>query len=157
MRTLDHLHRVSPPLLSDEDKELAKAAQRCIMASLDHARAATITLRTDEEGSSPVVELPPATLRLIGQLLGALSEGHTVVLMPGTQELTTVQAAHLLNVSRPFLIKEMEAGRLPYRKVGSHRRVALDDLLAYAKEMRARQRQALERLAENERELGLDY
>jgi len=51
----------------------------------------------------------------------------------------------------------MEAGRLPYRKVGSHRRVALDDLLAYAKEMRARQRQALERMAENERELGLDY
>lgn len=68
-----------------------------------------------------------------------------------------MEAANFLNVSRPFVIKEMEAGRLPHRKVGSHRRIALEDLLAYAQNMRTQQASALERLADNARELGLEY
>ena len=68
-----------------------------------------------------------------------------------------MEAANFLNVSRPFVIKEMESGRLPYRKVGSHRRVVMDDLLAYAQKMRAQQTSALNRMADNARELGLDY
>jgi excisionase family DNA binding protein len=70
---------------------------------------------------------------------------------------TTVEAAHFLNVSRPFVIKEMESGRLPYRKVGTHRRVALHSLMDYQRRMRQQQEQALERMADNARELGLDY
>jgi excisionase family DNA binding protein len=71
--------------------------------------------------------------------------------------LTTVEAANLLNVSRPFVIKEMESGRLPHRKVGTHRRIALEDLLAYARNMHAQQASALDRMADNARELGLNY
>jgi excisionase family DNA binding protein len=112
---------------------------------------------TTDAGEHPTVDLPPAALKLIGQLLGAMSEGHPIILMPTEQEFTTVEAANFLNVSRPFVIKEMEAGRLSYRKVGSHRRIALGDLLAYARKMRAQQAGALERLADNARELGLDY
>ena len=101
--------------------------------------------------------MPPAALKRIGQLLGAMSEGRPIVLMPTEQEFTTVEAANFLNVSRPFVIKEMESGRLPHRKVGSHRHIALEDLLAYAQKMRAQQAKALERMAENARGLGLDY
>ena len=68
-----------------------------------------------------------------------------------------MEAANFLNVSRPFVIKEIEEGRLPHRKVGTHRRVAFEDLVAYAREMRKRQDSALERMAENARNLGLDY
>ena len=156
MRTIDRVREVPPPLLTPKDQEMVRVAQRCIMASLDHSRAATITLTTDT-GEHPEVELPPAALKLIGQLLGAMSEGRPVVLMPTEQELTTVEAAHFLNVSRPFVIKEMEAGRLPHRKVGSHRRIAMDHLLVYAQNMRAQQAAALDRMADNARELGLDY
>jgi excisionase family DNA binding protein len=156
MRTIDRVREVPPPLLTPKDQEMVRVAQRCIMASLDHSRAATITLTTDT-GEHPAVELPPAALKLIGQLLGAMSEGRPVVLMPTEQELTTVEAAHFLNVSRPFVIKEMEAGRLPHRKVGSHRRIAMDHLLVYAQNMRAQQAAALDRMADNARELGLDY
>ena len=156
MRTIDLVREVSPPLLNAKDKEMVRVAQRCIMASLDHSRAASIMLTTDA-GEQPTIELPPAALKLIGQLLGAMSEGRPIVLMPTTQELTTVEAANFLNVSRPFVIKEIEAGRLPHRKVGQHRRIAMEDLLAYAQNMRAQQASALERLAENARELGLDY
>ena len=155
MRAIDRVREVSPPP-SPKDKEMVRVAQRCIMAALDHSRAASITLTTDK-GEHPTVEVPPAALKLIGQLLGVMSEGRPVVLMPTDQEFTTVEAANFLNVSRPFVIKEIEAGRLPYRKVGSHRRIALDDLVEYGRNMRARQANALKRMAENARELGLDY
>lgn len=156
MQAIDQVREVTPPPLSAKDRDMVRVAQRCIMASLDHSRAAAITLTTDT-GDCPTVEVPPAALKMIGQLLGAMSEGRPVVLMPTDQELTTVQAAHFLNVSRPFVIKEIEAGHLPHRKVGSHRRIALDDLLTYAQKMRAQQAGALERMAENARELGLEY
>lgn len=156
MRTIDRVREVTPPLLNARDREMVRVAQRCIMASLDHSRAAAITLTTDT-GEHPTVEVPPAALKLIGQLLGAMSEGRPLLLMPTEQEFTTVEAANFLNVSRPFVIKEMEAGRLPHRKVGSHRRISFEDLLAYAQKMRAQQASALDRMADNARELGLDY
>jgi excisionase family DNA binding protein len=156
MRTMDRVRDVTPPPLNPDDREMARLAQRCIMESLDHSRAAVITLTTDT-GEHPVAGVPPAALKLIGQLLGAMSEGRPVVLMPIEQELTTVEAAHFLNVSRPFVIKEMGSGRLPHRKVGTHRRIALEDLLAYARNMHAQQASALDRMADNARELGLNY
>ena len=156
MRTLEKLREVVPPPLSGQEVEMAKVAQRCIMEALDRSRAAAITLTTDE-GEHPPVQLPPQALKFIGQLLGAMSEGRPIVLMPANKEVTTVEAAHFLNVSRPFVVKEIEEGRLPHRMVGTHRRVAFEDLLAYARKMREKQVAALARMADNARELGLDY
>jgi len=153
---LERTRQVVPPSMSPQELEMARVAQRCIMEALDHSRAAAITLTTTD-GSHPTIELPPAALKLIGQLLGVMSEGRPITLMPSKQEFSTVEAANFLNVSRPFVIKEIEQGRLPHRKVGSHRRVAFEDLVSYAREMRKRQEHALERMAENARELGLDY
>ncbi len=156
MRTIDKSRQVIPPTMSAKDIEMARVAQRCIMEALDHSRAAAITLTTDS-GEHPTVDVPPAALKLIGQLLGAMSEGRPITLVPSSQELSTVEAAHFLNVSRPFVVKEIDAGRLPHRLVGTHRRVAFEDLIAYARKMREQQEAALERMAENARELGLDY
>ena len=156
MTAIEKARQVLPPPMSAEEVEMARAAQRCIMEALDHSRAAAITLTTTD-GTHPTVELPPAALKLIGQLLGALSEGRAVTIIPSKQEFSTVEAANFLNVSRPFVIKEIEEGRLPHRKVGTHRRVAFEDLVVYAREMRKRQEGALERMADNARELGLDY
>ena len=156
MRTLEKAVKVTHPVMSAADIEMAQAAQRCIMQALDHSRAAQITLMTDT-GEHPTIALPPAALKLIGQVLGAMSERRSVSIIASDHELSTVEAANFLNVSRPFVIKEIEAGRLKHRMVGSHRRVEFSDLLAYAKEMRQRQKQALERMADNARELGLEY
>jgi excisionase family DNA binding protein len=142
--------------MSAGELEMARVAQRCIMEALDHSRAAEITLTTDE-GEHPAIAVPPSALKLIGQLLGAMSEGRSVMLVPAHREFTTVEAAHFLNVSRPFVIKEIEEGRLPHRLVGTHRRIAFDDLSAYANDMHAKQAAALERMAENAAELGLEY
>ncbi|MGH8777804.1 helix-turn-helix domain-containing protein [Paraburkholderia sp.] len=156
MRTVDRIREVTPPPMTEREQEMARVAQRCIMEALDHSRAASITLTTDK-GESPSVEVPPAALKLIGQLLGAMSEGRSILLTPANREFTTVEAAHFLNVSRPFVIKEIEEGRLPHRMVGTHRRIAFNDLVAYANRMREKQTAALERMADNARELGLDY
>ncbi len=121
---LEKIREVVPPQMSPQEVEMARAAQRCIMEALDHSRAATITLTTTD-GGHPTVELPPAALKLIGQLLGAMSDGRPITLMPSKQEFSTVEAANFLNVSRPFVIKEIEEGRLPHRKVGTHRRMRL--------------------------------
>lgn len=155
MATIER-ERLLPPELTPEETEVVRAAQRLISESLDHSRAASITVRS-EDGSAPSVTVPPAVLRFMGQALGLLARRQPVVLMPQNQELSTVEAAHFLNVSRPFVIKEIEAGRLKHRKVGSHRRVLYEDLLEYARAMRAQQQLALERMAANARELGLEY
>jgi excisionase family DNA binding protein len=138
MRTVDRIREVTPPPLTEHELEMARVAQRCIMEALDHSRAAAITLTTDK-GEHPSVEVPPAALKLIGQLLGAMSEGRSITVMPANREFTTVEAAHFLNVSRPFVIKEIEEGRLPHRMAGTHRRIAFDDLVKYANTMHEKQ------------------
>ena len=156
MATTERTRGLVPAPMTEHEQEMARVAQRCIMESLDRSKAAEIVL-TSEDGDLPAVSLPPNSLRLIAQLLGALSEGKAVTVVPAERELSTLEAAHLLNVSRPFLIKQMEAKKLPYKLVGSHRRVTAEDLMAYRQTMQAGQADALRRLADDAAELGLDY
>lgn len=148
--------RLVPPPLNDRETEMVRIAERMIMACLDHSRAATITIESDD-GSSPSVQVPPQVLRVLGQTLGLMARHQPIMLVPEKQEHSTVEAANYLNVSRPFLIKEIEAGRLVHRMVGTHRRVKFSDLMDYAKAMRAKQQEALDKKAANARELGLEY
>lgn len=143
-----------PVLQTPEEQDMARAAQKCIMEALDRSRAPSIRLVADGETA---LELPPDVLRVLGQVLGLMSQGRPITLLPADQEFTTVEVARLLNVSRPFVIKEIEAGRLACRKVGSHRRIALADLDAYRETLRARQEAALDAMASNADELGLEY
>ena len=154
--TQEPTRRSKRPELSLEELEMARVAHRCIAESLDRARAATIRL-TSDEGEMPSVDLPPGALRLIGEVLGQLSERKAVTVVSAKLEMTTVEAASYLHVSRPFLIREIEAGRLPHRMVGSHRRVQFDDLHAYKLQMLAGQKDALRQIAENAHDLGLEY
>lgn len=142
--------------MSEAERELARVANRCIGESLDRARAAQIAI-VGEDGAMPPVQLPTQALRLIGEVLAALSERRAVTIVSAKREMTTMEAAHYLHVSRPFVIREIEAGRLPHRRVGTHRRVAFDDLHAYKQRMLSNQKDALRRLSENAAELGLDY
>ncbi len=86
-----------------------------------------------------------------------MARGQTLTLVPHGQELTTQEGADLLHMSRPHLVKLLEQGALPFKKVGSHRRVLLEDLLAYeAKQTHQREHQ-LQLLAAQAQELSLGY
>jgi excisionase family DNA binding protein len=146
--------------LTNEEAEQVKAAQRCIMAALDHSRAPQIIV-LDESGepsnNMPAVAVPPRVLRLFADLLGRMSQGQPVSLMPHKYELSTQEAAAILNVSRPFIVKELEAGRIPFRKVGTHRRILFKDLMHYQDQSRAVSEQALRDLAEQAQALQMGY
>ena len=105
-------------------------------------------------GDSVVVELPGQALDLLVQLLGQLAEGNAVTIVPVHAELSMQQAADLLNVSRPFVIKLIEQGLLPHTMVGTHRRVRAADVVSYQRERSTRTKSAVDELAELGQELG---
>jgi excisionase family DNA binding protein len=101
------------------------------------------------------VNVPATAFKLFIDVLDELAKGNAVTVAPVHTELTTQQAAELLNVSRPYLIRLLEANQIPYRKVGSHRRIRLVDVLEYQKLDEAKRRDAQRELTRQAEELGL--
>lgn len=100
--------------------------------------------------------LPEKVGHLLKFILNQIAQGNAVQIFPLGAELTTQQAAEFLNVSRPYVIKQIEAGVIPCRMVGTHRRIALQDLVGYKERNDAERDQALENLARLTQELGED-
>lgn len=146
-------------VLTPAEAELAKVAQRCVMAALDHSRAPKIVL-LDGEGQGdqpPALELPPKVLRLFADMLGRMAQQQPIALLPMKMELSTQDAAAMLNVSRPFIVKEVDAGKIKHRRVGRHRRIYLADLLAYQERTQHESEQALQELATQSQGLDMGY
>jgi excisionase family DNA binding protein len=108
-----------------------------------------------EVGDGDALVIPRPTAILLAQILGALAEGRGVQIVPKDMEVTTQQAADLLNVSRPYLITLLESGQIPFRKVGRHRRVTYEAIMAYRRRDDAERRAAADNLAALSEELGL--
>lgn len=102
------------------------------------------------------VELPETVLRLLRRMIPHLMRGDALSLVPVHAELTTQQAADILNVSRPFLIGLLEQGEIPYTKTGKHRRIKFRDLMRYKEIRDANRHEALDRLTRLSQEFGLD-
>lgn len=147
-------------LENKEEVELAKAAQRCIVSALDNSHAVNIAIVEDgveKLDNSPLLRLPPKVLRLIADLLGSLAEGKAVSVVPKDLDVTTQEAAMFLNVSRPYLIRLLEEGKIRFHKVGSHRRIRFDDIVHYKEERTRKSNDALQALADQAQEIGMDY
>jgi excisionase family DNA binding protein len=108
-----------------------------------------------EVGEQDALIIPRATAILFAQILEVLAKGHGVQIIPKDAELTTQQAADALNVSRPYLIGLLESGQIPYRKVGKHRRISFDALMAYKRQDDLKRRTAADELAKLSEELGV--
>ena len=145
-------------VLDEREAEMAKTAQRCIMAALDHSKAHRIALvDRRSKNQAPILELPPKALRFFADLLGAMSQRQSVSLIPQKHELTTQEAAAFLNVSRPFVVKQLEDGKIPFRKVGRHRRVEFEQLVKYQESLRRDTDSALQDLADQAQALKQGY
>ena len=155
------------PTANVADLERIKQAQRFLQeqasrmhgAALDHSKASSIAVRGDVERSDddPVLRLPPAVLRFLAEILGTLAKGQPVSVVPREMEMTTQEAANMLNVSRPFLVKLLESKAIPFHKVGVHRRVRFQDLMTYKDKNTAAAETALDDMIAQAQKLDLGY
>lgn len=136
--------------------ETARAAGEALR-SLSNHEATALVIKVREDLQAAEVELPHDLVPLLVEVLGQIANGNGVRVVPVHAELTTQQAADLLNTSRPYLIKLLEAGTIPFHLTGTHRRVKLGDLLAYKRVRDAERRVILDELTSEAQELGLDY
>ncbi len=140
-----------PIVPSTDDAEIARRSSETLSRYVSHKLSVRVGTTNDE------IELPEGVVRLLVDILANMAEGNAVTLMPVHAELTTKQAADILGVSRPYLIGLLEKGAIPYRKVGTHRRVYFDDVRAYKKRVSEEREGALNRLVEEAQSLDMGY
>jgi excisionase family DNA binding protein len=142
---------------TEADARLARESSRRLAThKLGRRSSIRIRLVDDGEEAEPVA-IPTSALRLFLHLLTEMSQGNAVTLIPSHAELTTQQAADLLNVSRPYMVKLLEEGKIPFRTVGKYRRVRFDDLIAYKRKDDEARARILDRLTAEAQELGMGY
>ena len=140
--------------LSDRDAALARNSGQAIARFLNGDDTLNVTF-TNKTGERMEAVLPAFAIQILARVLTEIAEGKLVTRIPHHAELTTHQAAAMLHVSRPFLIKLLDGGKIPHRKVGTHRLIRYDDLRAYIERENAARRDTLRELAAYDQEIGL--
>jgi len=142
---------------NEADARLAQESSHKLTQLLE-SRGADLCFRIEKgDQKGETITIPMTALRLLSGILTEMAKGNTVTLIPIHSELTTQQAADLLNVSRPYLIGLLEEGKIPFRLVGQHRRVRLDDLMTYRDRDDEARRRIADSLAADAQELGMGY
>jgi len=145
-----------PVLPSERDRELA-ARSSLSLAGASRSRGKVRLSLVGRGGKREEVALPASALLLLVDVLAEMGKGNAVTLIPVNAELTTQQAADLLQVSRPFLVGLLNSRKIPFRKVGTHRRVLFRDLMDYKRSTDAQRSAALDKLAKQAQELKIGY
>ncbi|QPC82456.1 helix-turn-helix domain-containing protein [Phototrophicus methaneseepsis] len=144
-------YRHRPP--NEEESSIARNSKQLLAQYARENESLTVHV-TDQEGT---IELPAGAVSLLMDILGAMASGQGITLIPENAELTTVQAAEVLNVSRPFLIKLLEEGKIPYRKVGKHRRILMEDVMNYKHAIDEERESILDQLVADAQEQNMGY
>jgi len=140
-----------PMVPNEEERQIALESSRYLA---DIEKQGPLKIKIDD---SEAITIPASAIRLLQYILAQMAEGNAVALSPLQAELSTQQAANLLNVSRPYIVSLLDSGKIPHHKVGTHRRVLFADLMAYKKTSDLKRRKALKKLAEQAQELGMGY
>jgi excisionase family DNA binding protein len=144
----------SGPATTDEAalaRDAGRALSRLVGRDRVHVEA------VEEDGQRTSFVLPAGAVRLLVDILARMAAGTPVAVFPDHAELTTQQAADMLNVSRPYLVKLLEQGAITHTKVGTHRRIRFGDVAEYRERTMQRRREAVSELAREAQELDLGY
>jgi excisionase family DNA binding protein len=146
-------YRQLPP--SEREAVIARTSKQLLSryAREDHS----LTVQVMDADHDEPIELPAGAVTLLLDILGAMASGQGVTLIPEDAELTTMQAADILHVSRPFLIKLLDEGQIPYRKVGKHRRIRMEDVMNYKRAIDQQREAVLDQLVADAQEQDMGY
>jgi excisionase family DNA binding protein len=139
------------------DERIAEELERVLDRISDNEKARIQIRVQPEHQAEQTIPISLSHFRLLAYLVTELARGHGISLIPMEAELTTNEAARQLKVSRPYLIRLLEKGEIPFRKVGSHRRIRFRDLMAYKQRTDQNRLEALEELSALDQEYGLSW
>jgi len=142
-------------LPTPQEAEDAKITSRALSKYANNDRL-HLKIASNNNDSDDLI-LPGYAINLLLDILTEMSKGNAITVMPIHAELSTQETAELLNVSRPHLVELLEQGKIPFRKVGTHRRVMAKDVFDYKQRLDADRQQALDELAAQAQELGMGY
>ena len=145
-----------PVVPTAQDAAIAREASRMLAPYIDHLENLRFQVG-EERKAAQKLSLPASAIRLLLDLLTEMAAGNAVTLIPVHAQLTTQQAADVLNVSRPFLVSLLEEGKIPHVKVGTHRRILFEDLMRYKNSVDRERRKALDELVSQSEALGMGY
>lgn len=141
---------------STKDAEEAQVAVRALSGLLKKKTPRTIRVQQEGAKEQVMVAEPTEAFELFIDILAQMANGNAVSIVPVHAELTTRQAADMLKVSRPFLVGLLDGGKIPFRTVGTLRRVLLADLVAYKESDATHRKNVADELAAEARKLGLN-
>lgn len=145
---------LEPSLPSEAEAILAKETSRVLAARLREDEPLRLRI-SDDPSPEGTFNLPASALRLLVRILEEMARGNAVTLIPVHAELTTQEAADMLNISRPSLIQLLDEGKIEFRRVGTHRRVRFEALMEYKRQVDTERRKVLKQLAAYDQELGI--
>ena len=145
-----------PIVPTAQDAAIAREASRMLAPYIDHLEKLRFQVGEDRKVTQKLA-LPATAIRLLLDLLTEMAAGNAITLIPVHAQLTTQQAADVLNVSRPFLVNLLEQGKIPHLKVGTHRRILFEDLMQYKKDIDKERRNALDELVKQAQHLKTGY
>lgn len=138
-----------------QEQQVASESLFSFTAAIAKRSSDSIKIKIQESGE--FITVPRKALELLSLILSNMAEGKAISLIPSDSEVSTQQAADMLNVSRPHIVKLLEQGTIPFKKVGSHRRILLEELLKYELEQKQQRKENLQFLAEQAQDLNLGY
>ncbi|MFW7382162.1 MAG: helix-turn-helix domain-containing protein [Oligoflexus sp.] len=143
---------------SPEERKKAEQALQALVPLLKVLnKDSSLSLTFTNDGKQRNVGIPMAAFVMFEEILRCMSEGQAITLIPQNKYFTTQEAADFLNVSRPYVVKLLEKGEIPFVKIGKHRRVKATDLFDYAKKQNLQTEQSLEELAKTAQDLDMGY
>lgn len=136
-----------------DEQKTAMQSYETLISSIGNLKALNPEIEIEE--TKERIKIPISVLKLLAKILEETGKGNPISIVPIATELTTQSVAEFLGCSRPHVVKLLEQGKIPYTKVGKHRRVKYEDVVRYRKELKNLQRKNIQRLMELDEESGL--
>ncbi len=150
-RVMEELKNIKRP--SKEEQTTALSSYNALEAVLKELKDKSPEIEIEE--TQDKIRIPLKALKLLAKILKAMGEGKPISIVPIAAEMTTQAAAELLGCSRPHFVKLLQEGKIPFTKIGKHRRVKFEDVSKYKEQMKKEQKELIIQMMKSDEESGL--